>query len=260
MLKQLSSDASPAANDAVSQAGPATSLDSVTRLLGGKTVLHELSLQLRRGELLGLLGPSGSGKTTLVKLLTGMSRPDSGTVTMLGRSMPERNVLLRCGYMAQNDALYTELSARDNLVFFGSLYGLSGARLKERIDAVMKLTDLESHLRKRVSAYSGGMKRRLSLAIALLHEPELLLLDEPTVGIDPALRRIIWQELLRLRDSGVSILLTTHAMDEAQKCDRIAFIRDGRLTAQGSPAELLERSGAADIEEAFISLGGGDVR
>lgn len=236
---------------------PVVETDGLIRSFGGRTVLDGISLRIERGELFGLLGPSGSGKTTLIKLITGIDRADAGTVLLLGERMPKLSMLQRFGYMAQADALYGELTARENLQFFASLYGLSGSRRNERIQAAMAVVDLLDHLNKPVSAYSGGMKRRLSLAIALLHEPELLVLDEPTVGIDPVLRQSIWKELLALRDAGTTIVLTTHVMDEADKCDRIGLIRGGRLTAVDTPEALKERSGTRTIEEAFIALGGG---
>ncbi|MBO9607233.1 MAG: ABC transporter ATP-binding protein [Paenibacillaceae bacterium] len=235
----------------------AVDVRDVVRTFGSRNVLNGVTLSVRRGELFGLLGPSGSGKTTLIKLITGIDKADRGTVRMLGERMPQLAMLQRFGYMAQSDALYGELTARENLQFFGSLYGLSGARRNERIHAAMAVVDLTDHLNKPVSAYSGGMKRRLSLAISLLHEPELLVLDEPTVGIDPVLRQSIWAELLQLRDRGTTIILTTHVMDEADKCDRIGLIRDGVLTAVDSPAALKAASGTNTIEEAFIKLGGG---
>ncbi|CAM3920423.1 ABC transporter ATP-binding protein [Cohnella lubricantis] len=237
---------------------PVVETEGLVRSFGGRTVLDGISLRIERGELFGLLGPSGSGKTTLIKLITGIDRADTGTVLLLGERMPKLSMLQRFGYMAQADALYGELTARENLQFFASLYGLSGIRRSERIQAVMAVVDLLDHLNKPVSAYSGGMKRRLSLAIALLHEPELLVLDEPTVGIDPVLRQSIWKELLALRDNGTTILLTTHVMDEAEKCDRIGLIRDGCLTAVDTPEALKTRSGAQSLEEAFITLGGGE--
>lgn len=232
--------------------------DGLVRSFGGRTVLDGVSLRIKRGELFGLLGPSGSGKTTLIKLITGIDRADAGTVLLLGERMPKLSMMQRFGYMAQADALYGELTARENLQFFASLYGLKGSRSNERIQAAMAVVDLLDHLNKPVSAYSGGMKRRLSLAIALLHEPELLVLDEPTVGIDPVLRQSIWKELLALRDKGTTIVLTTHVMDEADKCDRIGLIRDGRLTAVDTPEALKARSGTQSLEEAFIALGGGE--
>ena len=235
----------------------AIEIRNVSRSFGSRKILNEIDLTIRRGELFGLLGPSGSGKTTLVKLIAGLDAPSVGSVLLLGERMPSRRALGRVGYMAQSDALYSELTGKQNLEFFASLYGLSGARRTERIASVMKLVDLTGHLNKLVSAYSGGMKRRLSLAVSLLHEPELLLLDEPTVGIDPVLRQSIWKELLSLRGRGITIVLTTHVMDEADRCDRIGLIREGRLTAVDSPEGLKQASGASTIEEAFIVLGGG---
>lgn len=247
-----------AANE--SSHSPAVDLRDLTRTFGNRPVLNGITMHVERGELFGLLGPSGSGKTTLVKLITGIDKADAGTVRLLGEPMPKLQMLQRLGYMAQSDALYNELTAKENLLFFASLFGLSGARRNERIQAAMAVVDLLDHLNKPVAAYSGGMKRRLSLAIALLHEPELLVLDEPTVGIDPVLRQSIWRELLALRERGTTIILTTHVMDEADKCDRIALIREGRLTAVDSPAALKEKSGTTNIEDAFIALGGGGGR
>lgn len=211
---------------------------------------------MNQAETFGILGPSGSGKTTLVKLLTGIDEVTSGEVTVLGVRMPKLAMLQQIGYMAQSDALYTELSAKENLEFFAALYGLKGGNRTRRIGDVMELVNLQEHLRRRVDQYSGGMKRRLSLAIALLHEPPLLLLDEPTVGIDPVLRQSIWKELKALNRKGTTIVLTTHVMDEAEKCDRLAMIRDGVLLAADTPAGLLEATGTASIEEAFLCYGG----
>lgn len=204
----------------------------------------------------GLLGPSGSGKTTLVKLLTGIDQATSGFIEAFGTPMPRLDILSKIGYMAQSDALYTELSALENLDFYAALYGLKGARRKQRISAVMDIVSLQDHLHKKVMQYSGGMKRRLSLAIALLHEPPLLILDEPTVGIDPLLRQAIWTELKALNTKGTTIILTTHVMDEADKCDRLGMIREGRLIAVDTPTALIERAGKPYIEEAFIYYGG----
>jgi ABC-2 type transport system ATP-binding protein len=174
---------------------------------------------------------------------------------MLGVTLPKLEMLHRFGYMAQSDALYMELSGRQNMAFFGKLYGLKRADLQKRIEEAASLVDLTDHLIKPVGAYSGGMKRRLSLAIALLHRPTLLVLDEPTVGMDPVLRRSIWQELKSLAEQGTTIIVTTHVMDEAEKCDRLGLIRDGRFIAVDSPANLLAQTGCSSIEEAFITLG-----
>ncbi|MEK4514241.1 ABC transporter ATP-binding protein [Paenibacillus sp. FSL H8-0122] len=235
---------------------PVIAVTHVNRAFGNKTVLKDITLQVNQAETFGILGPSGSGKTTLVKLLTGIDEVTSGEVTVLGVRMPKLAMLQQIGYMAQSDALYTELSAKENLEFFAALYGLKGGNRTRRIGDVMELVNLQEHLRRRVDQYSGGMKRRLSLAIALLHEPPLLLLDEPTVGIDPVLRQSIWKELKALNRKGTTIVLTTHVMDEAEKCDRLAMIRDGVLLAADTPAGLLEATGTASIEEAFLCYGG----
>ncbi len=235
---------------------PVISIHSVGRAFGSKQVLEDISLEVAQAETFGILGPSGSGKTTLVKLLTGIDETTSGEVFVLGVKMPKLAMLQQIGYMAQSDALYTELSAKENLEFFAALYGLKGEQRSRRIKAVMELVNLEEHLRKRVDQYSGGMKRRLSLAIALLHEPPLLILDEPTVGIDPVLRLSIWKELKALNRKGTTIVLTTHVMDEAEKCDRLAMIRDGKLLAVDTPAGLLQATNTASIEEAFLYYGG----
>jgi len=235
---------------------PVIKVSHVGRAFGSKLVLDDISLQVEKAETFGILGPSGSGKTTLVKMLTGIDETTSGEIYVLGVKMPKLAMLQQIGYMAQSDALYTELSAKENLEFFASLYGLKGEHRTRRIKAVMELVNLEEHLKKGVAQYSGGMKRRLSLAIALLHEPPLLILDEPTVGIDPVLRLSIWKELRALNQKGTTIVLTTHVMDEAEKCDRLAMIRDGKLLAVDTPDGLLQATGSASIEEAFLYYGG----
>src|SRR5690606_33810576 len=223
------------------------SIKDVTKHFGKHVVLRNINLDILEGEIFGLLGPSGAGKTTLVKELSGLDTPTSGENIVLGQTMPKLEVINRIGYMAQSDALYEDLSAKENLQFFSSLYGLKGMKLKERIQEVMKLVDLTEHVNKLVSDYSGGMKRRLSLAIALLHEPELLILDEPTVGIDPVLRKKIWDAFYQLNEQGTTIIVTTHVMDEAEKCDRLGLMRDGSLIAVGTPSELKQHTNSATI-------------
>lgn len=231
----------------------------VSKAFGKKTVLSEVSLTVEQGEIFGLLGPSGSGKTTLVRLITGLDVPEKGFISVLGEQMPKLGILSRIGYMAQSDALYGELTALENLEFFSALYGLRGAALKLRIQEVAELVKLSDDLRMPVHQFSGGMKRRLSLAVALMHKPEVLILDEPTVGIDPVLRKSVWNELHLLRGQGVTILVTTHVMDEAEKCDRLAMIRDGKVIAVGSPEQLKTESGSATMEDAFVTYGGGEA-
>jgi len=230
-------------------------LTRVSKSYGSRTIVRDVTLDVPQGHITGLLGPSGAGKTTVVKMIAGLETPTAGTVDVLGERMPKLSLQPRIGYMAQSDALYADLTAGENLDFFASLYGLRGARRKERVAASLELVGLASDRRKRVSQFSGGMKRRLSLAIALLHEPAVLILDEPTVGIDPVLRRDIWAELERIRATGTSILVTTHVMDEAEHCGTLALMREGALIATGSPAELKALTGSATIEEAFLAYG-----
>lgn len=232
-------------------------MDQISKRFGTKTVLNQVSLNIEQGSICGLIGPSGAGKTTLVKMMVGMEVPDGGTIRVLDRSMPNLPVLQEIGYMAQSDALYGELTGAENLNFFASLYQLRSAERKQRLAYAAGLVNLSGELGKKVSAYSGGMKRRLSLAIALLHDPPLLILDEPTVGIDPELRQSIWHELLRLKEEeSKTIIVTTHVMDEAERCGVLGMIRDGNLLTAGSPGELKAQYGAGSLEEVFIKAGG----
>jgi ABC-2 type transport system ATP-binding protein len=232
------------------------SVKHVYKNFGTHPVLHDISLEVPQFQIFGLLGPSGSGKTTLVKLIAGIDEVSSGDIHLLNVKMPKLEMMSQIGYMSQSDALYMELSAQENLEFFAALFGLNAAQRKKRIDEVMELVNLQAFLKKPVSSYSGGMKRRLSLAISLLHRPKVLILDEPTVGIDPVLRKSLWDELTRLSEQGTTIIVTTHVMDEADKCHRLGMIRDGKLIAVGSPEELKQQTGTATIEEAFLYYGG----
>lgn len=230
-------------------------IEGLNKKYGKQDVLKDINLTVEEGQIFGLIGPSGSGKTTLVKMIVGIDSPDTGLVTVLGKKVPNLQLLQDIGYMAQSDALYPELSGKENLEFFASLFGLKGMALKNRIAYVSDLVQLNDSLDKKVGAYSGGMKRRLSLAIALVHDPKLLILDEPTVGIDPELRQSVWQELLELMAQGKTIVLTTHVMDEAAKCEMVALVRDGGILVSGSPEELKGKFGAADLEGVFLAAG-----
>jgi ABC-2 type transport system ATP-binding protein len=232
------------------------STENVSKSFGKQQVLKNIHLEIYSGEIFGLLGPSGAGKSTLVKQLVGLELPSEGENFIFQTKMPSLPIIEKIGYMAQSDALYGELSAKENLEFFASLYGLKGKRRQTRIQEVMEIVELTDHLTKLVSNYSGGMKRRLSLATALLHEPQLLILDEPTVGIDPVLRKNIWNSFYELKKKGTTIVVTTHVMDEADKCDRLGMIRDGQLIAVGTPEELKSHTNSESIEEAFLVYGG----
>src|SRR5699024_11069381 len=185
--------------------------------------------------------------------LIGMSRPTEGDIHVLGVRQPSLKPMKDIGYMAQSDALYEELTAKANLAYFGRLYGLKGKKLRERIQECLSFVGLEKEAKKAVQNYSGGMKRRLSLAISLIHQPKLIFLDEPTVGIDPALKRIFWDEFENLRSQGISFLVSTHVMDEAERCDRLLLVKDGKLFEAGPPENLIKTYGS--IDEAFIKVG-----
>jgi ABC-2 type transport system ATP-binding protein len=235
---------------------PIVSIRNVSKVFGKQTVLKDINLDIQKGEIFGFLGPSGAGKTTLVKQLIGLDLPTTGEIDLFGKRMPSLDLIQKVGYMSQSDALYTELSAKENLEFFATLYGLKGAARKQRIQDVLEIVQLNEHLTKLISQYSGGMRRRLSLAAALLHEPDLIILDEPTVGIDPVLRQSIWDRFYDLKNAGKTLIVTTHVMDEAEKCDRLGMIRDGKLIAVGTPNDLKEQTSSSTIEEAFLVYGG----
>jgi ABC-2 type transport system ATP-binding protein len=237
---------------------PVLEIDHVAKRFAAKTVLSDVSLTIDKPEIFGLLGPSGAGKTTLVKMIVGMERPTDGSIHVLGVKVPNLKLMTDIGYMAQSDALYGELTAEENLKFFAQLYGLSGKRLKENAERVLELVGLQDDAKKPVQKFSGGMKRRLSLAIALIHRPKFLILDEPTVGIDPLLRKKLWNTFGELKDNGVTLIVTSHVMDEAERCDRLGLIRDGRLLACGTPAELKRATQTTTMEEAFLAYGGMD--
>ncbi len=219
---------------------------------GPISVLKGIDLDIYKGKIVAFLGPSGSGKTTLIKAIMGMQTPSHGSVTLLDKKMPSFAVSSHIGYMAQNDALYEDLSGLDNLLFFSALYGLRGKTAQTRAAEILKLVNLENSALKKVRTYSGGMKRRLSLGIALVHNPRIIILDEPTVGIDPVLRKVFWEEFIRLKHSDITIIITTHAMDEAYRCDRLALIREGRIIADNTPDGLMKESGTSSIEDAFL--------
>ena len=230
-------------------------IEHFSKRFGKFVVLDNINLSVKKGEILGLLGPSGSGKTTLIKAIVGMCEPTQGLISVLGTKMPSLSVISKIGYMAQSDALYEDLNALDNILFFSSLYGLKGKLAKKRANEILELVLLHNEGKKLIKNFSGGMKRRLSLAIALVHNPEILILDEPTVGIDPLLRIEFWKEFDRLRKEGVTIIITTHVMDEAEHCDRLALIRNGGIIAIGTPEELKKTSGESTVEGAFLYYG-----
>ncbi|KGR79278.1 ABC transporter ATP-binding protein [Ureibacillus manganicus] len=233
-------------------------LQNVSKSFKRKHVIKPTTLKIEEKKIFGLLGPSGCGKTTLIKLIVGMLKADLGEITVLDRQVPNASLLREIGYMAQSDALYTALTGEQNLEFFAKLFGFSKSERKERIQYASTIVQLTKDLNVPVSSYSGGMKRRLSLAIALIQDPKILILDEPTVGIDPLLKKSIWTELERLKDEeGKTIVITTHVMDEAEKCDHLAMMRDGEIIATGKPLEIKAHYQVQNFDDVFLKIGGG---
>ncbi|MCL1807438.1 MAG: ABC transporter ATP-binding protein [Oscillospiraceae bacterium] len=222
-------------------------------------VIKNLTLTVGAGEIVCLLGPSGAGKTTLIRLITGALKADGGEIVINGIKVPSMKLYAQMGFMPQSDALYPDVTGLDNLLFFGGLYGIKGKALYEKSLEALELVDLAPDQNKLVSNYSGGMKKRLSLAAALLHKPSFMLLDEPTVGIDPILRRTIWDRFHKLRDEGAALIVSTHVMDEAAKCDRTALIYNGALVADDTTENLLKRTEHGNIEELFFMAKGAEL-
>jgi ABC-2 type transport system ATP-binding protein len=229
----------------------AVDVDKVVKSFGTIRALDGITLRVRQGEIYGLLGPNGSGKTTLIRAVVGLVAPDSGTVTVLGRRMPDLNILSSVGYMTQAAALYPDISVEENLRFFAAISGADS-----NVDEVLRVVELEQRRKSVVATLSGGMRQRCSLACALVHRPRLLLLDEPTVGVDPQLRVQFWDYFREMAAAGTTILVSSHVMDEAERCQRLGLIRFGKLLAEGSPDQVRAAAGTNNLEEAFLKLSG----
>jgi len=237
-----------------SRSSAAVSVRSLRKTFGPVTALDDVTLVVPPGEVLGLLGPNGAGKTTLIRVLLGLTRPTAGTAMVLGHPAGAADVRARIGYMPQDLAVYTDLSVEENLELFGRLFGVAGTRLRSRVTEVLELVRLADRRRSVVAELSGGMRRRVSFAAALLPDPELLLLDEPTVGVDPELRSEFWEHFHRLTESGKTVVLTTHYMEEANRADRVVFLHAGSILAVCPPNEVKARTGTVDLEDAFLSM------
>jgi len=229
----------------------AVDISGVAKTFGSIKALDGVTLRVKQGEIYGLLGPNGAGKTTLIRMIVGLLSPDAGSVTVLGRRMPNLDVLREVGYMTQQAALYPGLSVEENAQFFGAIYGTESG-----VQDALVLVELDKRRSSVVSTLSGGMRQRLSLACALVHKPKLLLLDEPTVGVDPQLRVQFWEEFRRMADAGTTIIVSSHVMDEAERCQRLGLIQYGRVLAEGSPNEIRAQAGTQNLEEAFLTLAG----
>ena len=236
-------------------------VDHATRRFGDVVAVDDLSFRVPSGSILGLIGPSGSGKTTTIRMMTGSLEPTGGAISVLGEE-PRRfggGTRRRIGYMPQLFTLYPDLTARENVDFVASLFGLLLFRRRRRVEEVLRLVDLWDARSRRAGQMSGGMQRRLELACALVHEPVLALLDEPTSGVDPLLRASIWRELRRLRDAGRTLIVTTQVVSEAAECDQVALIAEGHLVALASPEQLRRKATGGDVvqlatDQPFVSM------
>jgi ABC-2 type transport system ATP-binding protein len=231
-------------------AEPAVSVRGLTVIRGGVTILHDISLEVPAGTLYGLVGPSGCGKTTLMRSIVGRQRIARGEVHALGEPAGATPLRRAIGYMPQNAAVYPDLTARENLEFFAAIYRVP----RGRVDEVLRLVDLTAIAGRVVASFSGGERQRVALASALLPSPRLLVLDEPTVGLDPRLRRRLWSQFRAWAAAGTTLLVSTHVMDEAAHTERLAFLLEGRIFAEGTPSELLARTGASNLEDAVFRL------
>jgi ABC-2 type transport system ATP-binding protein len=227
-------------------------ISNISKSFEKKKVINDITFTIPSGEICCLLGPSGSGKTTMIRLMIGAIAADSGNIQFANIQMPNMKMLTKIGFMPQNDALYDDLSAEANLRFFGGLYQLDKSKLEQRIEEVLKLVNLTDHRKKMVKNFSGGMKKRLSLAASILHQPDVLFLDEPTVGIDPVLRRTIWDQFQEIKKSGTTIIVSTHVMDEVTECDKAALIYNGSLIEYDGVEKLLKKTETGRVEELFL--------
>jgi ABC-2 type transport system ATP-binding protein len=241
---------------ATAPAEEAVVIHGLRKVFGTRVAVEGLELSIHRGEVFGLLGPNGSGKTTTIRMLCGLMTPTSGTATVVGHDItrePEQ-IRRKIGYMSQRFGLYDDLTVAENIRFYASIYGLSGAARRERTAELLADLGLEPRAGQLAGELSGGWKQRLALACATAHRPSMLFLDEPTAGVDPASRRLFWQWIYALARQGTTILVTTHYMDEAERCQRLAFLSRGHLIAVGTVAEVLAQFGQPTIEDVFIEL------
>lgn len=241
----------------------AIKLQNLSKRFEDKTALENLCLQVQKGELFGLLGPNGAGKTTTINILCGLVKPTSGLATVCGYDVQKEIGKIKelIGVCTQETAVYPYLTGAENVELFGNLYAIDKKMLKERSRVLLTTMGLDEDAKRKAAKYSGGMKRRLSLALALIHDPSVIFLDEPTVAMDPQSRRAVWDFIRFQKNQGKTVILTTHSMEEAEElCDRVGIIDNGKLIALGAPKELVAKNQVKNLEELFIKLTGRKIR
>ncbi len=233
----------------------AISATDVSVVFDGKfTALDDVSLTISSGKITGFIGPSGAGKTTLIRAIVGRQSVKTGSIEVLGQPAGTSSLRARLSYMTQENSVYPDLTVSQNLSYFATMFGLKRTIINDEIDKIIDIVDMKPQLDQLVSSLSGGQKQRVSLAVALIGDPEVMVLDEPTVGLDPALREEIWTVYRKLAEQGRTLIISSHVMDEAERCDDLVLIRDGAVLAQGSPKNLCHRTGTTTVEQSFLKL------
>jgi ABC-2 type transport system ATP-binding protein len=236
--------------------------EQLTKKFGSFTAVDHISFEIERGEIFGFLGANGAGKTTAIRMLTGLSTPTSGDATVAGFDVYRESERIKrnIGYMSQKFSLYEDLTVRENIQFYGGIYGLPLQRIREKTKELIRDLQLEAVANKLVGSLPLGWKQKLAFSVAVMHEPDIVFLDEPTGGVDPITRRQFWEMIYKAAESGVTLFVTTHYMDEAEYCDRISIMVQGRIDAMGTPGELKERYEADSMNEVFLRLARGEGR
>lgn len=235
----------------------AVTVEQATVVFGaGFKALTTVDLELPKGKIIGFIGPSGAGKTTLIRSIVGRQKLTEGSITVLGLPAGDAELRAKLSYMTQGNSVYPDLTVRQNLHYFATMFGMHRSQITQEVARLLEVVSMQSQAEQLVRSLSGGQKQRVSLAVALIGEPELMVLDEPTVGLDPVLREQIWAIFRRLAAKGTSIIITSHVMDEAERCDDLVLIRDGKVLAHGSPSGLCEQTGAKTVEQSFLKLVG----
>ncbi|MFI5222322.1 MAG: ABC transporter ATP-binding protein [Bacteroidia bacterium] len=236
--------------------------ENLTKRFGNFTAVDKITFEVFKGEIFGFLGANGAGKTTAMRMLSGLSKPTSGKATVAGLDVFKQPELIKknIGYMSQRFSLYEDLTVLENIRFYGGIYGLNNKQIKEKSDELVEQLQMQNELKKLVADLPLGWKQKLALSVAILHEPKIVFLDEPTGGVDPATRKQFWDMIYHTADKGITVFVTTHYLDEAEYCNRISIMVDGRMDAIGTPRELKERFSATSMDEVFYKLARGAKR